>query len=337
MLTRGEPQTPWTWPSTAKEKRKYVNSLRCSKDDITAARSALGKVVHVCHHETNLPVLRVTTCGSVGKRTASTKSFDLDLVVTIDGLDPKSIQSRIGSILDQIQDAMDRRYPGTRDPDWYRKFGLRYKIEHMEIDILIAAPGVLPKDFLEATPVERAFLSASVSHLTKRVVGHFPVLYGDIVRVVKDWRDSFRWPTNAKPKSYLLELLVLQAYKGNPYFVDPGYVHVGLMQRILARFFELIAQVPLVDEMDKDCYYSKDNLPRLFACSEKYYKIADLPLDDPEPIFAVKLKSSKELRKATAIVMDPVNPTNNLWLTLRAPDLLVHRARDAHEQFVRCT
>jgi hypothetical protein len=30
-------------------------------------------------------------------------------------------------------------YPGTRDEDWYTKFGLRYNITNMEMDILIGA------------------------------------------------------------------------------------------------------------------------------------------------------------------------------------------------------
>ena len=43
-------------------------------------------MAQVCHREANVDAVRVKTCGSVGKLTASRKSADLDLVVYVNGL-----------------------------------------------------------------------------------------------------------------------------------------------------------------------------------------------------------------------------------------------------------
>jgi hypothetical protein len=115
---------PWSWPSGRSAQRRYRKGLQFSTEDVTANHSALGKVVHVCHLKTNLDVKRVITCGSVGKGTPSTDSADLDLVVYINDLTPEDIQNRLSAILDAIERAMDEQYPGTRDKEWYRKFGL---------------------------------------------------------------------------------------------------------------------------------------------------------------------------------------------------------------------
>ena len=99
-------------------------------------------------------------------------------------------------------------------------------------------------------------------------------------------------------------------------------------EQILKNFFELVASVDT-----QATRFDKNHLPKLFVCFTKYYKREDLPLDKPEPIFQLRRKG-KTPRKASAIVMDPCNPTNNLWLTLGDPSLLAKRAQKAlHTMF----
>jgi hypothetical protein len=105
--------------------------------------------------------------------------------------------------------------------------------------------------------------------------------------------------------------------------------------RILQMFFSLIGSV---EPSYKDQTYDKDNLPHLLVCCSPYYQVNDLPMDSPQPLFeSTRLvgkgkKAQKKTRKATAIVMDPVNPTNNLWLTLGNANSLVKRAKKAVDQ-----
>ena len=290
-----------------------------------------------------MEVNRVTTCGSVGKRTDSTHSADLDIVVYVNGLEPENMKERFPCLLDEIQHAMDQQYPGTRDDAWYRKFGLRYNVGRMEIDILIGAPSIVPRDFLGVSDAEqRQYMSASVSHLVTRFIKNQSPFFQDMVRVAKHWRDSFSWAPQCKPKSYLLELIMLEAFRklhlctrqrGNTYVsYQRSYVPYG---KILLKFFELISSV---DKYSREQECDKHNLPPLFICFEKFYNKDDLPLDQPEPLFELNRRVGKgrnaktKTRKATAIVMDPANPTNNLWLTLGNAETLVSRARNAAEE-----
>jgi hypothetical protein len=267
--------------------------------------------------------------------------MDLDLVVYLTGLDPKDMQTQFPNLLGAIQKAMDRQYPDTRDIEWYRKFGLRYKIAGMEIDILIGAPNVLPRDFLQVSdPEQSAYMSASVSHLAVRFIKKQGVPFKDLVRVAKDWRDSFPWERNNKPKSYLLEIIMLEACrrlrltrigKITPHIL---FVAPGLAKRTLLKFFELIANV---QHYHKGQDYNEHHLPSLFICFTPYYDKEELPLDRPEPLFEKTryLQGKLKTIKATAIVMDPSNPTNNLWLTLENPSPLVNRAAEAAQQLAK--
>ena len=103
----------------------------------------------------------------------------------------------------------------------------------------------------------------------------------------------------------------------------------ALIPSVLKRFFELVAK-----SGTRGQHYDKDNLPSLFVCFTTYYEKGDIPLDQREPIFEQSRKVNRKykIRKATAIVMDPCNPTNNLWLTLADSSSFVNRARMAAQQ-----
>lgn len=335
------PSDSWSWPTDPKVQKLYFQKLQPTKGRLTEVRRALHKVVHVCHHKTGLKVQRVTICGSAGKRTASQHSMDVDLVVFVNEMSESSaIQARLPRVLDDIQAAMDAQYPESRDENWYRKFGLRYNIAEMEIDILIGIEGITPLSFLEVKDQsERDFMSASVSHLNKRLLKRQTAVYHNMVRAVKHWRDSFKEWGEKKPKSYLLEILMLEAFrrcgkvsqqatrghlmqKSFPRF--PNQFH----SRVLLQFFTMIAD--LQESFQSTTPYSELNMPPLFVCFESYYKSSDLPLAQEEPLFVAQRKIPNEgwtQIKAAAIVMDPANPTNNLWLTaLGDPRDFVRRA-----------
>jgi hypothetical protein len=83
------------------------------------------------------------------------------------------------------------------------KVWTHYHIGGMEIDILVGAPNMLPRDFLSVSDREqRQYMSASVGNLATQFVNRQALLFKDMVRVAKDWRDSFKhWEKDCKPKS----------------------------------------------------------------------------------------------------------------------------------------
>ena len=341
VSSRSSQRNQWDWPrSNKKAQLRFLHALRLSKEEITATKSNLHRVVRVVHRDTslqNINVDRVTTCGSVGKKTVSSHSQDLDLVVYLNDIAPEDLPGKMDAILTEIENKMDKRYPGCRDTDWYRKFGLRYKIQGMEIDILIGVTNFHPLDFLDIQDEHvRAYLSASVSHLNKRLLQKQHMVYHDLVRVVKYWRDSFHWEKDAKPKSYLLEILMLEAFRQLGYCTRKGYaihertsIYWSTTQtKLLVTFFKRISKVePFNPALKK--HYSATNLPDLFVWFSNYYQYSDLPLSQPKPIFM-----DRNGRRATAVVLDPVNPSNNLWQTLKKPNSFVQRARTTLASFL---
>ena len=85
--------TRWKWLDcdSKSQNTKYIRELRPTKEENTANRSALGKIVHVVHQHVKvtrgIPVKFIKVCGSDGKKTDVHKSSDLDLVVHVEGLE----------------------------------------------------------------------------------------------------------------------------------------------------------------------------------------------------------------------------------------------------------
>mmetsp|Transcript_26157 Transcript_26157/g.39588 ORF Transcript_26157/g.39588 Transcript_26157/m.39588 type:complete len:134 (-) Transcript_26157:671-1072(-) len=124
--------------------------------------------------------------------------MDLDLIVVcrdFDDVDIHDLKNHVSTTLRCIRKAMDKRYPGTRDTSFFERFGLRYNIAGMEIDILLAKQHVHPKDFLKIDDeMERKYLSASVNTMGRAYMKKQPYLFKDLVRVAKDWRDNIAGP-----------------------------------------------------------------------------------------------------------------------------------------------
>jgi hypothetical protein len=110
-----------------------------------------------------------------------------------------------------------------------------------------------------------------------------------------------------------------------------------MAQIILLKFFDLISEVA---PYQPGTTYSRSNQPSLFVCFTSYYDVHELPMESPEPLFertrvvGQGRNNRTKTIMATAIVMDPVNPTNNLWLTLADPSVLVNRAAKAAEDII---
>ena len=250
---------------------------------------------------------------------------------------------RIGSILLDIRDALDAQYPGTRDTDWYQKFGLRYRISGMEIDVFIGSPDVHPKDFLSVLDVlQSAYMSASVSRYSTNFMKKQSPCFKDLVRVVKDWRDSYaNWPDQCKPKSYLLEVLLLHACKeaAPKLFLSRRCIwgmhglHLteNLANDVLVHFFRMIGDIP---RYQKGQTYDKDTVS-IRAIFYTYYQESDIPLDTPEPLFQKSIRKKNapdKIRHASCIALDPANPHNNLWLTLATANPFIDRAKATYKQ-----
>ena len=140
-----------------------------------------------------------------------------------------------------------------------------------------------------------------------------------MVRVVKHWRDCSEWLEGCKPKSYLLEIIMLFIFSKvhlcrnstTCWLYASDYPPVWKAAVMLRLFFETIASINPRSRFDQH------HVPFLFICFQRYYKKEDLQLSSPEPLLVRKVrKKRRKVIHATAIVMDPTNPTNNLWLTL---------------------
>merc|ERR1712224_401234 len=143
---------------------------------------------------------------------------------------------------------------------------------------------------------------------------------------VKDWRDSYKWP-NKKPKSYLLEVLLLEAFRRHKKRIwrkrrnlvlstDAAFENFGphvadINTEVLIEFFDMIGSIG----------QRNDPLKIYF---EEYYDEEDIPWD----ILFEKKRRKKKNRTTTTLVLDPANPTNNLWFTLENQDLFIKRARE---------
>jgi hypothetical protein len=95
---------------------------------------------------------------------------------------------------------------------------------------------------------------------------------------------------------------------------------------LLTEFFRIIGEVPLPPQQNDDGpsptqIIDKYNLPELFVCFEPYYT--------RESILA------RTNEHAPAVVLDPVNPTDNIWLTLGdSGRALIDRAKASHQQLL---
>jgi len=108
-----------------------------------------------------------------------------------------------------------------------------------------------------------------------------------------------------------------------------------LREKVLIKFFELIGSVP---PYSKETDYDTENLPLLSVWFERFYSFSDLPLAGDGPLLpGVKVirkgrSRKKKIIRATALVVDPINPTNNVWLTLGdKSNIFVRRARETAE------
>lgn len=322
-------ETSWKWPSNPKTQRNYVLKLRPTDEEITANRDALGKVIEFCQKKCGLDVTRVKTAGSVGKSTDMRKLAEVELVLFVNGFKQDEMKEKYSEMQDTVLKAMNEEFPNTFDSTADRKFGLKFDIEGMKIEILIGLNDVSPKDFLEVSDPElREYMLASVSMLNQGFIKKQSTFYLDMVRAAKDWCNSFEWDDkDSKPSSYLIEIIMLEALRRLSFITGAGNTGRRPMRmqhasEVMQKFFQLIGNVKNNDEKT----YDKDNLPSLFICFTRHYKKTDLPLDEAEPLFENKGK------KANAIVMDAVNPTNNLWLTLADDQILVQRAKEALAQ-----
>ena len=158
------------------------------------------------------------------------------------------------------------------------------------------------------------------------------LVYHDLVRSVKKWRDSVQWEDDGcTPSTYLIEILMLEAFYRMGYCSRNGHVHgtersilwYRTKTKLLVQFYELVASVEPYHRSQQQ-RYNEDNLPGLFVWFSEYYDQSDLPLSRSRPLF-----KDRYGRRATAIVVDPVNPRKNLWFTLKNPVPFLEAAKEA--------
>ena len=92
-----------------------------------------------------------------------------------------------------------------------------------------------------------------------------------------------------------------------------------------------------IELYQKGKMYNKDTISLLVHFAT-YYTYDEIPLNTAEPLFLSRRKVSggkTKSRWASAIILDPANPTNNLWHTLADAKPFISRAKSAAEQLSR--
>ncbi len=161
------------------------------------------------------------------------------------------------------------------------------------MDLLPGGVGATPTMFLSLSPDVAAFSSASITLYQRKFIERRSDLFKDTVRLTKHWRDmgiagNFLTRESA-PKSYLLELICAAALEKEP---------------SLRSCFMFVLRMLVSIAKEKQFFYWTENYTK----------------EDIEKAVAQK-------RIMRCGIIDPANPTNNLWATLADPASLCSYAQ----------
>ena len=185
------------------------------------------------------------------------------------------------------------------------KFSLQCAFGGLELDILLAV--TLPSGpltYLNNTlhHWDRRLLSASSALATAAFLKEQPPLFHEAVRVIKYWaklKNNRAWDHRLrnKPKSYLLVLLTLKAYQDHMASAEAaGATRAAALDDIIRLFLRETSSLSASTEITWTNFYSREVIEKV--TSKPYFRAGLHPRgfeDHP-------------------LVLDPLNPTNNVAL-----------------------
>ncbi len=163
---------------------------------------------------------------------------------------------------------------------------------NVQVDLLAGGRGVTPRNFLDFPQEEASSWATPLTKYQCKWIEKQPLAYKDVVRLAKYWRNIGALPTGSKPKSCLLELLVLASYRETD-------------KPLRLRFIDFLRYLIRMGEEGTLVYW------------RHYY--GDVHVE--RAVLFGRLIGSRG-------ILDPANPANNLWLTVRDPEPLVEYARE---------
>ena len=222
----------------------------------------------------------VEVCGSYGKGTAVSGCADLDMVAV-------TVKCFESDMYLSLQHHVATLLKDNLKVDLtYKPLAVSFTYKHVEIDVVLASPNIESLSQCYLPPRPRFFRRPSLSVQECAFLRAQPSLFGAVVRLLKNWRASAEhWPRRSKPRSFLLELIALAAVQK----VDVPQFTEETVRNAFVTSLELLLQVINGDLK----LYWVDNYPEYTIEFENY--------DGP-------------------IVMDPVDPTNNVGGLLQIQD-----------------
>ncbi|MGZ4849975.1 MAG: hypothetical protein ACXV2C_01190 [Candidatus Bathyarchaeia archaeon] len=153
------------------------------------------------------PGATVVKAGSYGKKTFLQGRRELDIVAYLSSFSLAEAASLRAHCLVELK----KFFPSCREKLW----ALVLTCDGVSVDVLLT--GVMqqgPLGFISLSSDDR--LSCSMAKTQLLFFKAQPEIYQDCVRMAKHWRSTIKWADEAtRPSSYLLELLMLQAFQSH--------------------------------------------------------------------------------------------------------------------------
>ncbi|KAL5477772.1 hypothetical protein EMCRGX_G024614 [Ephydatia muelleri] len=261
------------------------------EDARRATEGLVGIIQHHLKSETGITPYYIIKAGSLGHGTAVPGEFDLDLVIYTGDIDADQIAgsrdpyrpwlSKIKELLKRVPDVVLEPVDPTRPLGHAVHFTYKATVD---VDLLITPTWDSPDgyyQFLRGVEERRRFsFSVGASQWQVEFYSHRPNEVKEYARRAKVWRNK-KWPKetggNGKPKSYFLSILVLKAYERA---VQSG-------QQRIAYNTTLELKNLVKNHKTLDIYW------------EQYYTLA----------------SYRDMIPSPPRIIDPANPSNNLYYT----------------------
>ena len=278
--------------------RQLGDSLAPSRKDEASAKATVDRVVQMLHDCPDISVHRCCLSGSIGKSTAVVR-FDIDLVIFVNNFEPP-----FQDVLHHLEGYIPNVLRGAEVKKTTR-FSVQFVLDGFHVDLLPAQN--LVSDTTARIPREDQYLATleKVSSLPQRERQYWSAAFSEsivhfmkqkqpfvnaAVRLCKLWKQTCRVTSNTFPSwftSFLIEIIAVDAaqreMKRNPHSVS--------LVNVLKTFLKRLSSPQTL----------KVNI------AEKYTE-RDIP---------------QEVLRQRPLVMDPVNPFNNVaarlrdWTTIR--------------------
>ncbi|XP_065890980.1 2'-5'-oligoadenylate synthase 2-like [Dysidea avara] len=174
----------------------------------------------------HLTINEVFEGGSMGKGTTVPGDFDVDLVIYSSSIDQYEAARKgdYKTFLEAIHSYLSVQLSGYYTKKAITNYGLQFNCSGVSIDVLLSPYFTSMRDYcsfldtISRARLPTAMFSCSASRWQVQFVKGYPDQVMEYIRQVKAWRNRMwddRGLTDGRPKSYLLELLVIKAYENS--------------------------------------------------------------------------------------------------------------------------